>query len=318
VTTTGFGAHPDGRAVRRITIGTPPGPVLDLLDLGATVHRLEVTCGDGARRNVVLGFPTPAAYLADTSYVGGTIGRYANRIAGGTFDLDGRQVRVATNDRGHHLHGGPDGFDRRMWDVVDVGAAHAVLRLLSPDGDQGFPGELTATARFDALHDRIAITLTAVTDAPTVANLTSHAYFELGDDQTLAVAAETYTPVDATGIPVGGHAPVAGTTYDFRSARPVGDALVDHNYVVDGTGLRTAAVLSSAQTRTRVEVCSDQPGLQVFTGNPLGGIALEPQRFPDSPHHDEFPSVVLRPGESYRSVIEWVVGPMEATERLGP
>ena len=314
--TTGFGELPDGGAVRKFTIGDPPGPVVELLDLGATVHRLDITSGDGRRRNVVLGLPSPADYLASTEYVGGIIGRYANRIAAGRFELDGREVRVATNDRGHHLHGGPEGFDRRMWELVDLGRTHAVLRMVSPDGDQGFPGELTATARFEAHADRVAIGLSASTTEPTVVNLTSHAYFDLGEDHELAIPADTYTPVDATGIPIDGHAPVAGTPFDFRTARPIGAEAIDHNYVVDGTGIRTAAVLESPRTRTRLEVRSDQPGLQVYTGNPPGGIALEPQRFPDSPHHDDFPSVVLRPGETYSSVIEWVFVPTPGAERL--
>ena len=290
-----------------ITIGEPPGPVLALLDLGATVPRLVV---DG--RNVVLGYDTPAEYLASTSYVGGMIGRYANRIAGGRFELDGREVRVAAHDRGNHLHGGPEGFDRRIWEVVEHGPRHAVLRIVSPDGDQGFPGELTATARFEVLADRVAIELTAITDAPTVVNLTSHAYFDLGGDHELSIPAQAYTPVDPTGVPVGGHAPVAGTPYDFRAARPIGEVPIDHNFVVDGTGMRTAAVLESPKTGLRLEVRSDQPGLQVYTGGELGGVALEPQRFPDSPNHPDFPSAMLRPGETYRSCIEWVFGRLPA------
>lgn len=343
MTISDFGELPDGRPVQRITLGDPPGPVLQLLDLGATVHRLEVTCGDGRRRNVVLGHPMPAAYIASTDYIGGTIGRYANRIAAGRFELDGRKVEVATHDRGNHLHGGPDGFDRRMWDVLDHDLGHAVLRLVSPDGDQGFPGELTATARFEVGDDRIAITLTAVTDAPTVVNLTSHAYFNLDgngagtiDHHELCVPAQTYTPVDPSGIPLEGHAPVADTPFDFRIARGIGGPLrhgheqiasargIDHNYVVDGTGVRTVATLESLRTRTRLEVRSDQPGLQVYTGNFLDGargstdggfyrqgdgIALEPQNFPDSPNRADFASPVRRPGETYRSVIEWVIGP---------
>lgn len=340
MTLTPFGEHPDGRTVHRITIGEPPGPVLHLLDLGATVHRLEVACGDRRRRNVLLGHPTPTDYLASTDYVGGTIGRYANRIAGGRFELDGAKVEVATHDRGNHLHGGPEGFDRRMWELVEHGRGYAVLRVVSPDGDQGFPGELTATARFEVRDDRVAISLSAVTDAPTVVNLTSHAYFNLDgdgagtiDQHEMGIPAESYTPVDSTGIPLDAHAPVAGTPFDFRMARPIGGSLrrghqqiawargIDHNYVIDGTGMRTAVTLESPRTRTRLVVRSDQPGLQVYTGNFLDGgrassddglyrqgdgIALEPQNLPDSPNHDDFPSPVLRPGETYRSAIEWV------------
>ncbi len=337
---TQWGELADGRPVHRIVIGEPPQPVLHLVDLGATVHRLEVAGGDRRRRNVVLGHVTPADYLASTDYIGGSIGRYANRIAGGRFELDGEEFKVGTHDRGNHLHGGPDGFDRRLWDLVDHGPNHAVLSLVSPDQDQGFPGELVVTARFEVVDEAVRVTFTAVTDAPTVVNLTSHAYFNLDgdgagtiDDHELTVAAERYTPVDQTGIPIGDHAPVDGTPFDFRRARRIGPALrveheqlvwargIDHNYAIDGEGLRTAAVLESSRTRTRLEIRSDQPGLQVYTGNFLDGtrqsatgglyrqsdgIALEPQLYPDSPNRQDFPSAVLRPGETYRCEIEWL------------
>jgi galactose mutarotase-like enzyme len=323
-----------------LVLGSAPGPVLHLLTLGATVHRLEVTGGDGVRRNVVLGHPTPADRLASTAYLGGTIGRYANRIAGGVFPLDGRAVTVETHDRGNSLHGGPDGFDRREWTVVDRSGQHAVLELESPDGDQGFPGRLTARARFEVTGDAVRISFEATTDATTVVNLTSHAYFNLDgdgaggvDDHLLTVPAEEYTPVDDTGIPLGQHAPVAGTPFDFRRPAPIGPALrqdheqvvaahgIDHNYVVPGTGLRTLAVLESPRTRTRLELTSDQPGLQVYTGNSFDGshrstdggryrqgdgIALEPQLFPDSPNHPEWPSARLAAGETYRAELRWV------------
>ncbi|WP_203338514.1 aldose epimerase family protein [Nocardioides limicola] len=336
---TRFGQLPDGQPVRRITVGSAPGPVLHLLDLGATIHRLEVTCGDRRRRNVVLGHRTPADYLASTDYIGGTIGRYANRIAGGRFELDGAPVQLGVHDRGNHLHGGPDGFDRRLWDVVEHGPGHAVLRLVSEAGDQGFPGRLVATAHFEVRADGVSLRLGAEADAPTLVNLTSHAYFNLDGDGAgtidghhLQVPARCYTPVDASGIPSGGHVSVAQTPFDLRTPRRLGDSLragheqivaargIDHNFVIDGEGLRTHAVLTSERTRTRMELRSDQPGLQVYTGNFLDGsrlsadgrpyrqgdgIALEPQKFPDSPNRPDFPSAVLRPGERYGSAIDW-------------
>ena len=162
---TDFGTLPDGRAVRRLVLGEAPGPVLHLLDLGATVHRLEVTAPDGVRRNVLLGLPSPAAYLASADYLGGTIGRYANRIAGGRFAIDGAQVRVSAHERGNHLHGGPDGFDRRLWQVVASEESAATLALVSTDGDQGFPGEVTVRARFEVDARGVTLTLSARTDA---------------------------------------------------------------------------------------------------------------------------------------------------------
>lgn len=341
-TTRVLGRMTGGRDVRVLTIGSAPGLVAEVLTLGAAVHRLHVAGGDGVRRNVVLGHPDVAERLASGDYVGGVIGRYANRIAGGTFSLQGREVRVATHDRGNSLHGGPDGFDVRLWDVVEHGPEHVVLTMTSPDGDQGFPGEVTATVGYRVTGDTVVVSMGATTDATTVVNLTNHAYFHLGgegagtvDDHLLQVEADAFTPVDATGIPLGDHAPVEGTPFDFRRPAPVGPAVradhpqvalahgIDHNFVVRGTGLRRAAVLASPGTRTSLELWTDQPGLQVYTGNFFDGtrrstgggryrqgdgIALEPQLFPDSPHHPEWPSAELRPGARYVSVLEWRFG----------
>ena len=201
-----FGVMPDGRPVHCLVIGREPGVVLQLLTLGATVHRLEVTGGDGRRRNLVLGHATVADRFASTDYIGGTIGRYANRIAGGTFPLDGREVSVATHDRGNSLHGGPRGFDVHLWEIVESADEHAVLRLTSPDGDMGFPGALTVDVRYQVDDHTVRIEFEATTDAPTLVNLTNHAYFNLDgdgagtiDDHVLAVMADDYTPVDRPG-----------------------------------------------------------------------------------------------------------------------
>jgi len=337
-----FGHLPDGGEVRLLTVGAEPGPLLEVLTLGATVHRLVVTGGDGVRRNVVLGHADVSERLASGDYVGGTIGRYANRIAAGRFALDGGQVVVGTHDRGNSLHGGPDGFDRRVWDVLEHRPDEVVLSLVSPDGDQGFPGTVTTQVRYRVEGDAVSVTMEATTDATTVVNLTNHAYFNLDgegagtiDEHVLMVPAHEFTPVDATGIPLGGHAPVAGTPFDFREASPIGPALrrehtqvvdargIDHNYVIAGEGTRVAAVLESPRTRTRLELHADQPGLQVYTGNFLDGtrrstsggryrqgdgIALEPQLFPDSPNRPEWPSAVLRPGDTYRWRLDWRFG----------
>jgi galactose mutarotase-like enzyme len=329
----------DGQTVERLVLGEPPGPVVELLTLGATVHRLEVTGGDGERRNIVLGHDTVEDRLASTDYLGGTIGRFANRIARGRFELAGTEVRVQTHDRGNSLHGGPDGFEGKVWNVVDQSSHAATLGLESPDGDMGFPGRLTVQVRYEVEGDVVRITHQAATDATTVVNLTNHAYFNLDgdgagtvDEHRLTVLADSYTPVDATGIPTGGHEPVAGTPFDLRTATAIGPAVrqdheqirsargIDHNYVLRGEHLRTAAILESKQTMTTLELRTDQPGLQVYTGNNLDGarrgaagrlyrqgdgIALEPQLFPDTPNHPEWPSAQLDPGEVYRSTIEW-------------
>ena len=314
--------------------------MLELLTLGATAHRLEVATGDGHRRNVVLGHGTLEERLASRQYVGGTIGRYANRIDRGSFTIDGSHVQVQTHDRGNSLHGGPDGFDRQLWEVRDHGPDSAVLGLVSPDGHMGFPGTLDVTVTYQVVDGhRVRITHEATTDAVTVVNMTNHAYFNLDGDgagtidgHVLTVDADEFTPVDATGVPLGAHQPVDGTPFDFRAARPLGPAVrsphpqvaaahgIDHNLVIRGHGLRRAAVLESLRTGTRLEMWADQPGLQVYTGNFLDGslrssagvayrqgdgIALEPQLFPDTPNHPDWPSARLAPGERYRSTLEW-------------
>jgi galactose mutarotase-like enzyme len=327
------------RSMDTIVIGAPPGPVLQLLELGATVHLLEITCGDGVRRNVVLNHGSATDYLDAGYYLGGTIGRYANRIAGGQYVQDGCTVRVSTNDRGNHLHGGSDGFHRRVWAVDERGPQHAVFSLVSPDGDQGFPGTLTARVRYMTERSGVRIDFEASTDRSTVVNLTNHTYFNLDgagsgtiDEHLLLIHAQRYTPVDATGIPLGEHESVAGSPFDFSAPRRVGAALraaheqirfaggIDHNFVLDGEQAGAAAVLTSPRTRTALALYTDQPGLQVYTGNYLDGsrasatgqrirqgdgIALEPQRFPDSPNRPNYPSARLDPGQVYRSTIRW-------------
>jgi len=333
----GFGEMPDGRPVERVTVGSAPGVVVDVLTLGATAHRVQVTGGDGVRRDVVLGRDTVSSLLGVEGFLGATIGRYANRIAAGRFALDGVEVAVATNDRGNALHGGPDGWDRRLWTVSSVSATAVTLSLVSPDGDQGFPGEVAATVTYEVEGSTVRITHTATTTAPTVVNMTNHSYFNLDGDgagtidgHTLRIDADCYTPVDTTGIPLADHAPVDGTPFDLRTPTVLGPVLraddpqladargIDHNFVVRGQGLRTMAVLTSPATRTSLALLSDQPALQVYTGNGLSGpgrrgrryrpgdgIALEPQLSPDTPNRPSWPSARLDPGETYRSVIEW-------------
>ena len=323
--------------VRMVTVGREPGAVLRLLDLGATMHQLEVTDRDGVRRDVLLGHRELEDRLTSTAYVGATIGRYANRIAAGRFTLDGAEHQVGTHDRGNALHGGPDGFDRRLWELVEADGDHALLSLVSPDGDQGYPGTVRASARFGVAGDEVTLEMSAITDAPTLVNLTSHAYLNLDgggtvDDHLLSVAADRYTPVDGTGIPLAGHADVDGTPFDLREPTPVGRAArtahpqvvaacgIDHNLVPRGGGLRPVATLASPRTGLRMTLSSDQPGLQVYTGNVLDGstcgldgallrqgegVALEPQLPPDTPNRPELGSAVLRPGEIYRSTIRW-------------
>lgn len=339
-----FDTLSDGNPVHLVELGRAPGPVLRVLTLGATVHDLEVAGADGERHHVVLGHASSADYLASGTYLGGTIGRYANRIRAGHLPLpDGSEHRLGTHDRGHHLHGGPDGFDTRLWTIEEQDDDSVTLSLTSPDGDQGFPGEVGARVTFRVDSGGVSIDLEAVTDATTVVNLTQHAYFNLGgrgsgtiDDHLLQVPASSYTPIDDEGIPHDAHASVDGTPFDLRTPVRIGDVVrldhpqlldargIDHNLVIDASEgddeLRTHAVLTSPATGIRLEIRADQPGLQVYTGNNLDGtlpsvdggryrqgdgIALEPQLFPDSPHHPEWPSALLQPGERYRARHVW-------------
>ena len=327
-----LGEMPDGRPVDVLVCGQSPGVEAHICALGASVHRIAVDDARGVRREVALSAPTVAARLASEDYLGSVVGRYANRIAHGSFQIDGTHFSIPVNDRGHACHGGPEGFDRRLWRFTEARDDAATLSLVSPDGDMGFPGGLTVTAAYQVSADAVQLTLTAETDRATLVNLTSHTYLNLdGDgsggieDHDLSVTADEYTPVDATGIPLGPHRLVEGSPFDLRQPTRIGRLMrsvhpelqsaggLDHNFVIRGRGLRTAAVLASRRSGLVVDLQSTAPGLQVYTGNYLetgryrrgGGIALEPQLHPDSPHHPGWPSAVLRPGDRYTSTIRW-------------
>lgn len=247
---------------------------------------------------------------------GRTIGRYANRIANGRFTLDGRVYHLLTNEGPNTLHGGPDGFSKRTWTVTsqraggDGRTVRIEFALRSPDGDQGFPGDLRCTAAYQ-LDDASALRIDykAATDAPTVLSLTNHAYFNLSAGasttiavQRLQVAASSYLPVDAAMIPTGALAPVAGTSFDFRASRPIGTEAYDCTFVVDGWDgtLRLVAEAYDEPSGRKLFVETTEPSLQLFTGKPAA-FALETQHFPDAPNHSTFPSTVLRPGETFES-----------------
>lgn len=320
---------PEG-PVHRFTLGAAPGVELDLVDLGATVAGLRVTGGDGVRRDVAVTYGDPTDALEATEYLGGTIGRVANRIAGARFALDGREVQVAANEAEQLLHGGPVGFDKRLWRVEEHDERRAVLTLTSPDGDQGFPGTLEVRLEVQVGDDTVDLVLSATTDAPTPVALTSHLYLCLtGADETTAgirdhdlqVAANRVHLVDDDLVPLPGPArPLDGSPYDLRVPRHLADVVaetdggLDHDYVLTGEGMREVAWLSAPLSRTRAVLSTDQPDLQVFTGQgltshrPYAGLALEPQTPPDSVNRagaDGFPDVTLRPGETYTCRISW-------------
>lgn len=259
---------------------------------------------------------------ADTCYCGSICGRVANRIAGGSFVLDGKEYTLAVNNGPNHLHGGLKGFSDMPWQVETVTETQLVLSLVSPDGQEGYPGTLSVRAIYTVEGRRLTLQMEATTDAPTLLNLTNHAYWNLSasgtiDTHCLQVNASAYTPMVAN-IPTGYIAPVEGTLYDLRKPAVLGernaaDAIAggyDDNYVLPTTpGVKLAAVLTNGYRTLRV--MTDAPGLQVYTGDYLplkrGGVALEAQNYPDSPHQPHFPSIELRPGEGYRKTIAWEI-----------
>lgn len=288
--------------MERIELVSPGGARLEVLTLGAAVDAWRPAPGDG--QSVLVGWPVGRRLLEAQPYAGAVVGRYANRIAGASFVLAAAQHRLVANEGSSTLHGGNDGFDRRTWTVVGRSADVVTLRLLSPAGDQGFPGTLTAVVRYTLRDGSVEVVLAARTDAPTVVSLASHPYFDLGPAPVVMVPAERYLPVDEQGVPEPGSAPVEGTPFDLRGGRTVGhDSGLDHTFVVDGSGPRTVAVISSSDGRRGVRVESDQPTVQVYTGGPAG-VALEAQREPDGPHRC-LADVVLRPGDLYRSTTRW-------------
>ncbi|HET8987436.1 MAG TPA: aldose epimerase family protein [Humibacillus sp.] len=317
------------------------GILLEVLTAGAAVRRLEVPGADGRPVGIVLGHADPRTYVTDGGYLGATIGRFGNRIAGAHFDLDGKTHELTANEGSTTLHGGIDGFDHRRWTVLEHDSTSVRLGLHSPHGDQGFPGALDVTVTYAVAPGLVRIYYTASCDRDTIVNLTNHSYFNLDgessgavDDHELTLSAPAFTPTDALLIPTGEVREVEGTPFDFRRARRLGEALahrdeqlahgdgLDHNFVVDGVGLRHVATLRGASGRTLV-VESDQPGVQVYTGahfdgtvtgtsgtayGPRAGIALETQGFPDAPHHANFPTTVLRAGTEHRTTTVWRLG----------
>ena len=310
---------------------------LRVLTLGAAIAGLECPDRTGRPGPVHLSLATLADYEdpARNPHLGASIGRYANRIAGSSFPLGGRQVDVVANNGRNQLHGGPVGFDRHVWELVeatsgsDGGEVH--LRLVSGDGDQGFPGTVTADASFAVAGDTLQITYRATTDAPTVVNMTNHGYWNLDGSTTVRdhhvrLAADRVLPVDGDGIPTGALRSVGGTPFDLRERTELGPAMdavgggFDHCFAVRGApdpqdpaaaALRPAAVVDAPATGRWMSVATDQPGVQLYTGNGLGepfhrhgSVSLETQLFPDTPNRPELGSALLEPGEEYRSVTE--------------
>ncbi|MCM1301533.1 MAG: galactose mutarotase [Alistipes senegalensis] len=334
-----FVAEIDGAGTALYTLANANGMEAAVTNFGGRVVSLMVPDRDGTLRDVVLGFDCIDDYIHVPSDFGASIGRYANRIAQGRFTLDGVAYDLPKNNFGHCLHGGPNGWQYRIYDVVESDASHIVLALHSPDGDEGFPGAVDATVTYRLTDDNaLEISYEATTDAPTIVNMTNHSYFNLSGDPTaticdhwLQIAAESFTPVDDTFMTTGEIAPVAGTPMDFRTAKRIGAEIdrydyvqlkngngYDHNWVLSTAGdlTRKAAELRCDASGIVMELYTDEPGVQVYTGNFLDGtitgkkgivynqraaVCLETQHYPDSPNKPAWPSPVLHPGETYRS-----------------
>ncbi|MDD8009502.1 MAG: galactose mutarotase [Acidobacteriota bacterium] len=330
-----FGTLPDGSAVDLYTLADGKGLTVRLMTYGATLVSLEWPDRDGALADCVLGYDTLDGYLKASPYFGATVGRYGNRIARGRFALDGNTYTLAANNGQNHLHGGVRGFDKILWKgepVQDSSGVGVRFTTLSPDGDEGYPGNLDVSVTYVlTAGGELIITYVAKTDKPTVINLTHHGYFNLTGGRRdvlgheLELAADRYTPVDAELIPTGLLAPVENTPMDFRTSVSIGSRIAavpggyDHNYVLNSGGktLASAARVFEPESGRVMEIRTVEPGLQFYSGNFLDGsiagkagrvygkhwgFCLETQHFPDSPNRPEFPSTVLRPGETYRTM----------------
>ena len=335
-----FGTLQDGSAVDLYTLKTSLLEVR-LMSYGARVVAIEAPDRDGKIVNVTLGYNTLDEYLTKrNSFFGVTVGRFANRIAKGQFNLDGQSYQLPLNNGVNSLHGGVPGFDQLNWTAKEIPSG-VEFTLISADGDQGYPGTMTATVSYTLAGDTLRQEYTATTDKPTIVNLTNHAFFNLAGegnpsilDDELTLEADFYTPIDGTLIPTGEIAPVGGTPFDFTQPTAIGSRIdkdneqlafgvgYDHNFVVRGTPGHvrpTAKVYNPASGRVLI-VETDQPGVQFYSGNFLNGslvgasdkayvkrsaLCLETQHFPDAPNHPNFPNTELRPGQTYNTVTTW-------------
>jgi aldose 1-epimerase len=328
----GFGKLPDGTVVDCYALTSAKGMLVKVTNYGAIITELQVPDRQGQPRDIVLGFDNLDQYLKKHPYFGATVGRFANRIAKGRFTLDGKTYALATNNGPNHLHGGLKGFDKVIWKAEPLAGAAVKFTYTSPDGEEGSPGTLAATVTMTVTDaNELRLDYTATTDKPTPINLTNHSYFNLAGegsalDHEMMIAADHYTPVDEALIPTGEIAPVKGTLMDFTTPQPIGSRFAqfhtqpvgyDHNYVLNagGKSLALAARVHEPGSGRVMEVHTTQPGVQFYTANFLNGsltgkrgvvyqqhsaFCLETQHFPDSVNQPAFPSVVLRPGHTYR------------------
>lgn len=337
-----WGASKEGKEIYLYTLTNSKGSYVKLCNVGAAMVAVAVPDKDGKIEDVIIGYDDPLSYFGDGPCSGKCPGRYANRIAKGHFTLDGKDYSLPINNACNHLHGGPEGFQNQVWDSRIEGDAVEFM-YFSADGEQGYPGNLKVVAHYQwDDDDSLKLTFTARTDAPTVVNLTNHVYFNLNGEgngnireHILQLNASEYLPTDDTLIPVGDSEPVAGTPMDFTVPKALGKDIeadfpaikfgkgYDNCYAIDGWEegqLNSCATLYSPKSGRSLEVLTTQPGVQIYTGNYLEGcpagknghiyhdydaVAIECQHYPDSPNHPDYPSTVLRPGQSLEQAIIW-------------
>lgn len=339
ISETTFGTLPNGDAISLFTLTVPDKFEVEIINIGGIIKSLKVPDRKGVMQNVVLGFETLGEYLNGHPYFGALIGRFGNRIANGVFSLDGNTYTLVKNNGNAHLHGGIKGFDKVLWESVMMDDGSLKLTYLSPDGEEGYPGNLNVTVIYSIVDEStLRVEYHAICDKSTPVNLTSHAYFNLSGDLTakihdhsLQINAYHYLPVDGDQIPVGQLAPVAGSPFDFRDLKSIGPALdtlpdgFDHTFVLhnDQSMFIHAGRLIHPVSGRIMDVYTTEPGIQFYSGNFLNGslsgyngvkydkhcaLCLETQHYPDSPNQPEFPNTILRPGETFTSTTEYRFG----------
>ena len=345
LTSTAFGETHQGHPVRLWQLRNAAGATVSISELGAAIVSVQAPDRNGTLADVTLGFDTAEAYSTDRTYLGVLVGRYANRIAGAKFTLDGKTHHLIANDRGNTLHGGTPGLHTRLWCATpsDQHEARLQLTLSSPNGEGGFPGQLDITTEFQWSDDFVlSVQIEAMVSVPTPLSLTHHTYWNMAGhgsasvrDHTLKIAAGHYLPVTSLAIPTGQIAPITNTAFDFQSPKSIGEGLAgndpqiqqangyDHAFVLNGHGLRPAAWLSDPASGRQMTILTDQPAMQFYSLNALqeplrgkGGarycthsaVALETQAFPNAPNEPAFPQAIARPGEMYRSTTHFAFG----------
>jgi aldose 1-epimerase len=313
-----------GKQINVYRLTNAKGECVTALNLGGILQSIKVLNKNGKLTDVALGYDTAEEYLNDTCYFGALVGRYANRIGGGVFSLNGREYKLGKNNGENHLHGGFNGFNKKLW-RAEIKDDKLVLKLFSPDGDEGYPGNLEAEASYSFTGDsELIIEYKAVSDKDTIVNLTNHGYFNLNGEGDISehyfkINAAGYTPVNAQLIPTGEILPVKNTPYDLREFKQIKSGILvtggyDHNFALSGSGYKKAAEIYSEESGIKMEVFTDKLGLQFYTANFLNGVkgkkgalyykhygfCLETQHYPDSPNIPHFPSPVLKAGEVYK------------------